>query len=381
MKITRPPFGSYWRRYQDYIDGVFIIDGERRFRSLGNVEDIFYTPGGRKRTGDQMDKVLLALWDAKREEILTAHPDTASVGALFADWVAMAKTTRAKGTVVWYEAARKAYLAANGDHAIGETTTRHIDRLVQYLSGQDIKPATVNIHLRHVKTFFRWASDREDLGKLPKFEFLSTVRVAPRIPSESDIHRMILNCRVKAAKAANPTRAREHANHELAIWVLALTGLRRGEVLALAWEDIDLNARTIRIKPRGAFTPKGRHEFTTIIQAGLLLVLDRHRAAHPGDVWLLDNGAGEQAFASPGGLTLALTRIQRRMGLEGFKPVHAFRAFRASMLRRHGADLELIRDMLSHSDVRVTAGYFADPSQAARDLIGKIDRKLIETKS
>jgi integrase len=42
--------------------------------------------------------------------------------------------------------------------------------------------------------------------------------------------------------------AREHADN-FALWhVLAFTGMRRGEALALRWRDLDLDEATVRIR-------------------------------------------------------------------------------------------------------------------------------------
>jgi integrase len=42
--------------------------------------------------------------------------------------------------------------------------------------------------------------------------------------------------------------SKDHSHLHVAWWVLAMTGMRRGELLALRWRDIDLDAGTIRIR-------------------------------------------------------------------------------------------------------------------------------------
>jgi integrase len=177
---------------------------------------------------------------------------------------------------------------------------------------------------------------------------------------EQELVRMNPCDRVRGPKAA-PGRVRYLQPRELRaviesspVWLrpvvalLALTGMRRGEVLGLRWLDVD--------------------------RAGGKIVLPRSKNNEGRIVWLnqfacqvLDaiprNGAGpsDRLFPAspqlnPESVSLQFLRACRRIGVDDFK-LHDLRHTAASWMAMGGADIHLVAQLLGHRDLRMAKRY------------------------
>jgi len=57
----------------------------------------------------------------------------------------------------------------------------------------------------------------------------------------------------------------------------------------------------------------------------------------------------------------------------GVKLVHGFRALYAHRLRERGAPLDAIKNLLGHSDIKVTEGYFPASQTRERAAVALLD--------
>jgi len=168
--------------------------------------------------------------------------------------------------------------------------------------------------------------------------------------------------------------------------LLGLLGLRRGELLGLSWEAIDLDGETLRIErsmvtlPGGVChlgTPKTRGSRRTLrLSARLVAVLRAHRAKQAalalaaGPDWT-DTFTDDQGIAvslvftdevgrpMPGHrLNSALDRIATRSGVGHVNP-HRFRHSAASLMIAEGMDLAAVGSVLGHASPAVTMSVYA----------------------
>ena len=162
----------------------------------------------------------------------------------------------------------------------------------------------------------------------------------------------------------------------------ALTGLRKGELVALRWQDVDWQAQRIRVRQnytRGAFgTPKSRRSTRAIPMADEVAgALDR---LFKSSRWQAD---GDLVFAHPvTGEVMAKSNISRRMAV-ALKAAgvddHRFHDLRHTFGTRAaaaGVPMRTLQEWMGHRDIQTTMIY-ADYSPGAHEaeMIGQAFRR------
>jgi site-specific recombinase XerD len=116
-----------------------------------------------------------------------------------------------------------------------------ISSYFEFLAQRKLKRTTIAIHVAKLRNFFRYAESkrwcRSGLAVLdaPRIYRLESL---PRGPQWSDVQRLLSSC-----AGDTPTEIRDHAM----MLLIAVYGLRSGEVRHLRLEDIDWERETIRI--------------------------------------------------------------------------------------------------------------------------------------
>jgi len=161
--------------------------------------------------------------------------------------------------------------------------------------------------------------------------------------------------RVRAVLDAASERAR------LPILLAATAGLRRGEIFALRWADVDFDARTIRVRAsnHGAGliteTKTAAGERLVPMFGSLRPALLEHKAATPfkqPEDFLFGTIAGTPE--SPNGwLKREFYPALRRAGVEHFR-FHDLRHFAVSQLIAQGANIVQLARVAGHADPSVT---------------------------
>ena len=254
---------------------------------------------------------------------------------------------------------------------------RHIDRFILALRSQELAAATINIRLRILKTALRWMYDREEIGKLPRIRLLQAEKKLPRVLSEDDLQVLLARLHDLRETAPNFRQRRFYALHERYAMVASATGARLAEVFWLPWSNIELDAAEITIRVQTRHMVKEKREKVIPIPGFLVGYLSRERTQAPDETWLLDNGNGEHAYTDPSAFTRAFQRHFRALGFDkrGIKPTHGFRALYATRLRNKlGVDVHTIKDLLGHSRIEVTEGYFSNTETSKRVAVDKLNK-------
>lgn len=131
-------------------------------------------------------------------------------------------------------------------------------------------------------------------------------------------------------------------------------GARRGELLNVAMPDINLDTRTIML--RRTKSGKTRQAFINDLAMQVLTSMQVAELKKKRDRGPLLTGF------TPGQLSTRFIRACRDAGVDDFS-FHDLRRCYASHLRMAGADLHDLKELLGHSDLRMTVRY-AHLSQA-----------------
>lgn len=170
--------------------------------------------------------------------------------------------------------------------------------------------------------------------------------------------------------------------YECLITIAVTLGLRRGELLALRWDDVDLDAATLSVKrtmtrvhePDGSWmwiigdAPKTAHSIRTIpLPLTCQTMLRRHRIAQderlmraglPLSAWVFDRGDGNH-YLRPEPVDGRFKQIVSRLGLPEWTTLHALRHTAASHFLRSGVTLPMAARILGHRDGSVTMQVYA----------------------
>jgi integrase len=161
----------------------------------------------------------------------------------------------------------------------------------------------------------------------------------------------------------------EFAAH--ALWLLLLTGIRRSEIFAAKWADIDWDGKTLYVGK----TKNGEPVLAPLSRAAISRLKTIPR--------LKDNPyiiCGE----IPGKPLAYIDRMWRRVRKEtGFKDlrIHDLRRTVGSWLVRDGASLHLVGAVLNHRDQKTTAGYAYFQTEDRHKVLDRHGKKIIQIAS
>lgn len=175
----------------------------------------------------------------------------------------------------------------------------------------------------------------------------------------------------------------------VAVFTLLRTGLRKGELLALTWDDIDFKNKLMTINKNrnhlGTFPPKTKKSNRTIsIDSRLLKELLSFQTwqkknklkslAYQESDYVIVNELGIPY--NEWKLNKILTEICQKAKLTKIGP-HVLRHTHAVMLLESGVDIKTVSDRLGHTKINMTADVYLHVSRKQQDeAVIKLERYL-----
>lgn len=228
---------------------------------------------------------------------------------------------------------------ALGHLHLDEITAKDVQAFVDDLVRDGVAPATIDAAVTPLKAFFRRAVARGE------------ARVNPTIGIEKPGVRCAPRPVVSPAQAAAMIDALDGADKVL--WAVAFyTGMRRGELIALRREDVDLATGVLHVQRgwderEGEIAPKSRSGRRKVPVAAVLRDhLDQH---------LLDHH-GPRVFESPSWIAKAAKRARAVWEAAGLPTVtlHAARHTFASFAIAAGMNAKTLCVIMGHADIATT---------------------------
>lgn len=189
----------------------------------------------------------------------------------------------------------------------------------------------------------------------------------------------------------------------LPIMVEVFTGMRRGELLGLCWDNVDLDKGVVFVRTSLArvrnetgaeqiselklLTPKTAKSARTIpLTANIIAELKKHKAeqeawkAEHSDIWIerglvfcKDNGD----FLEPRDFLADFQKQLERAGIRKCR-FHDMRHTFASMLLNEGEELKVIQELLGHTTITTTADIYAHlKTEKKLEAVSKIGNMLL----
>jgi site-specific recombinase XerD len=144
---------------------------------------------------------------------------------------------------------------------------------------------------------------------------------------------------------------RDHPRDHLIFSFFLDTGSRLNEVVRLNVNDVDFEQRIVKVHGKGnkdGIVPIGQR-----VTRDLYLYIHKDRCAAPGEDALFVNQNGSRLEYQ--GLSQMIRRRFEKVGITG--RAHKMRHTFATKFLRNGGNLEALRRILRHSDIKVTQQY------------------------
>jgi integrase len=214
----------------------------------------------------------------------------------------------------------------------------------------------------------RWV-DKPRIDRRPKVRFLDQ--------SEETRLRAALNARdTKIREARGSANAWRHererellpalphfGDHLTPAVLLSMnTGLRRGELLALRWDSIDVGRRILTVE---GGTSKSRQTRHVDLNDEAMGALNR---------WREQTHGGRRVFEVSTGFKTAWAKLLKRAHVTKFR-WHDLRHHFASRLVQLGVPLNTVRDLLGNSSVAMSLRYAHLAPDQRREAVAKLDER------
>lgn len=209
-----------------------------------------------------------------------------------------------------------------------------------------LKRATINRRVAALQALFAWGAKEGIPGvsafRLPKLAQTDS-KVVTRFLSDDE------RARLMAELAAR--EGRSGPDYLMPAVVLSLnTGIRKGTLLGLRWEDVDFASRTLRL--RAEIMKSGRDAVMPLNGAALsaLSAWREKGGGRGGFVFPMDDGSRRRDTAH------AFKRVLDKAGIKNFT-WHCLRHDFASQLAMKGVPMHIIQKLMCHGSMAMTQRY------------------------
>lgn len=254
----------------------------------------------------------------------------------------------------------QAFLSEHGIRALGLVQPFHLSDFLAGLALAGESTASRTRRAVIIRAVARWAEQQGRIGAAPLSRSVvrASKRLPPELPSRQELELLIVRAKKPILRDA--------------FELLLLTGLRRGELLALRWSDLFLKAGTGHVRATKAWTPKSgkARSFPLNKRAVAILKARQKGPATPGPflTWtgpLIHESTLTKAFK-------VLVTKAGRPNLRLHDLRHAFGTFAVNDYR---IDIREVQAVMGHASIQTTEIYAHARETAAQHCAMMMSRK------
>ena len=347
-----------------------------------------YTAGHDPKTGKRINKNVLARTQAEVREKLKAamaecqgldisrESDQYTVAAWLRTWYELyAKPNVRTATANRYQLIIEVYTIPRiGDIKLKKLTTRHLQKLYKDLldggrvhpgKGQSAGLSTTTVRSAHLMLHaaLEWAVKERLIPRNPTEDCIAPKprKIEMQILPSEDMHAYL-----EAAKARDL----------LPMFYLELvSGLRKGELIALRWDDLNIRNKTISVSKQYVRNPDGSLELTrpktensvrlvSIPQAAVDLLIQEHNK-HPDNPYLFPSPITGEMY-HPDSVVNLHKKLLKDAGLPHIH-FHDLRHTFATTALQNGVDVKTVSSMLGHYNAGFTLRIYTHATRQKQD--------------
>jgi integrase len=276
---------------------------------------------------------------------------------------------------------------ALGKVQLNRLTAKNLDALYGAMKEDGKSPKTIRNHHAVISAALhqgvRWGWVRVNVAEMAKPPRVTHKRVS--VPS-LDVVRTV----IEAAERRDPRLAP-------LLMLAALTGMRRGELCALRWSDVDLETGTIHVRRSVVVVSDGLAEKSTKTERVRSLALDpvgmavlsQHQVRAIHCLRMIGANLNRDAFVfsphveattpfRPDNVTSFFIRVRNEVGAPTVR-LHDLRHFTATQLIGAGMDVRTVAGRLGHADPSITLRVYShaleERDRAAAAIMGGLFQK------
>lgn len=231
--------------------------------------------------------------------------------------------------------------AAKVDKHVAKITTDDIRDYIGYLVDErGLKDSSVQTHINTLRSFFSWLDVEDVIRKNPmrKIKSLKIDRIRARRPlTAEELEQLRDGCKTYKEKAL--------------VEFLVSSGCRLGEIVGLRIDRVDWQTRSVVV--RG----KGNKERTVYFSVRAKMMLQAYFKQRKGGDTLFASSRTPYAPMKARAIQKALRLIGERAKEQRRIHPHLLRHTFASDAINHGMKIEIIQQLLGHSDPKTTLIY------------------------
>ena len=244
-----------------------------------------------------------------------------------------------------------------------------VQEMVNQLKQKELSYSSIKKAYEAINECCKYAMIRGDLQKNPCMGVTLPKNLKHqdgdiKFYTEKQVELLLKQSKIKYSNGKNKYRL------GYGIQLLLYTGLRIGEALALTWEDVDIQNKTIKVN-KNLKQVKNRDDnqskYKTIVQnstktnSGTRVIPLNNKSIEALKQIKEITGQYKYVFSTETGNNMSartcdrmFRKIQENCGFKEIYGVHALRHTFASLLFKKGVDVKTVSEILGHKDVSIT---------------------------